>query len=71
MRSLSDIRQEFLQVQSEIGATELRKLSLFNKVVALENEYVKAKEVQDAVDAAKAAAQPPAVTPEVSLPPTE
>lgn len=67
MRSCDEITREFLQVQSEIGATELRKLSLFNKAVALEQEYIKAKEVQDAVDAAKAAAQPPAV----SLPPTE
>ena len=69
MRTLQEIQTDFLQVQSEIGATELRKLSLFNKAVALENEYLKAKEVQDAVDAAKAQAETPA--PEVSTPPTE
>ena len=53
MRSLEEIQKDFLQVQSEIGAIELRKLTLFNKAVQLENAFLKAKELQDAIDATK------------------
>jgi hypothetical protein len=53
MRTLQEIQQDFLQVQAEIGALELKKLGLFNKAVTLEAEFVKAKELADAIEAAK------------------
>ncbi len=62
MRSLKEIQEDFLKIQSEIGALELQKIGKFGQCQQLEAEFVKAKELADALEAAQVAQE--AVQPE-------
>lgn len=51
MPTCQELQQQFLQLQSEIGGLELKKLILFNKCAEVEKAYLAQKAIDEQVNA--------------------